>query len=104
MASHATTGLEDQDRLSFLPWTSVNRDEDRDLIEPIAIIGLSLKFPQDVTSLDKFWNLLLEQGNTATEFPSDRLSASGLHHPDPNRRGTVSPTLYLEKLSIEKLC
>lgn len=104
MGSHATTGLEDQDRLSFLPWTSVNRDEDRDLIEPIAIIGLSLKFPQDVTSLDKFWNLLLEQGNTATEFPSDRLSASGLYHPDPNRRGTVSPTLYPEKLSVEELC
>lgn len=61
-----------------------------DKLEPIAIVGLSLRFPQDATTVDSFWKLLLEQRCTVTPFPEDRLSVSGNYHPDPNRRDTVS--------------
>ncbi len=61
-----------------------------DRIEPIAIVGLSFEFPQDATSLDAFWELLMSKRNTATEFPKDRISLSAMYHPDRNRRGQVS--------------
>lgn len=60
-----------------------------DKLEPIAVVGLSLRFPQDATTVESFWKLLLEQRCTATPFPEDRLSISGNYHPDPNRRDTV---------------
>ena len=58
--------------------------------EPIAIVGLSLRFPGDATTVDSFWKILLEQRCTVTSFPEDRLSVSGNYHPDPSRRDTVS--------------
>lgn len=61
-----------------------------DKLEPIAVVGLSLRFPQDATTVDSFWKLLLEQRCAVTPFPEDRLSVSGNYHPDPNRRDTVS--------------
>lgn len=60
-----------------------------DNVEPIAIVGLSFEFPQDATSSDAFWELLLSKRNTATEFPKDRLNVSAMYHPDRNRRGQV---------------
>ena len=62
---------------------------DGDVVEPIAVVGLSFGFPQDAISSDAFWELLMEKRNTATEFPPDRLGAAGIYHPDQNRRGHV---------------
>ncbi len=64
--------------------------QDHDLVEPIAIVGFSLRFPQDATSVDSFWKMLMEGRCTATGFPEDRLSAAAIYHPDGTRRGTVS--------------
>lgn len=63
---------------------------DHDLIEPIAIVGVSFQLPQDANSADSFWKILMEQRSTARNFPKDRLSASANYHPDPSRRGAVS--------------
>lgn len=30
---------------------------ERDILDPIAIIGLSFKFPQDATSQESFWKI-----------------------------------------------
>lgn len=68
----------------FLP------SQDTDLIEPVAIVGFSFRLPQDASSTESFWKMLLEQKSTATDFPKDRLSSSASYHPDPNRRGTVN--------------
>lgn len=70
-----------------------------DLIEPVAVVGLSFKLPRDASSVDSFWNILMEQRSTATRFPKDRLSDSAVYHPDPNRRGAVS-TRKFEPLSM----
>ena len=61
-----------------------------DKFDPVAIVGLSFEFPQDITSSDAFWKLLMSKGNTATEFPKNRLAISAMYHPDRNRRGQVS--------------
>ena len=61
-----------------------------DKTEPIAIVGLSLRFPQEATTAANFWKLLLKAKCTVTPFPEDRLSVSGNYHPEPGRRDTVS--------------
>lgn len=49
--------------------------------EPIAVCGLSLKFPQDASSEKGFWTMLMEKRSAMTEFPADRLNVDAFHHP-----------------------
>ncbi|KAK7754992.1 Type I Iterative PKS [Diatrype stigma] len=48
--------------------------------EPIAVCGLSLKFPQDASSEKEFWAMLLEKRSAMTEFPAGRLNIDAFHH------------------------
>jgi hypothetical protein len=57
--------------------------------DPIAICGFSLKFPDDATSPDGFWEMLLEKRCASREFPSNRMNADGFYQPTP-RLNTVS--------------
>ncbi|UMP03509.1 NmvAII [Amycolatopsis sp. EV170708-02-1] len=57
--------------------------------EPIAIIGMSCRFPGGVRSPEDLWRLLADGVDAVAEFPEDRGWDTGaLHHPDPDRRGT----------------
>ena len=85
-SSRSSLGTLHEDLNRDLPTSS----KDGGLIEPVAIVGFSFKLPQDAISTDSFWELMMEKRSTATDFPKDRLSASAIYHPDPNRRGTVS--------------
>ncbi|KAF7953322.1 hypothetical protein EAE96_006533 [Botrytis aclada] len=62
---------------------------DQDLLEPIAIVGISLKYPQDATSPETFWNLIQEKRCTMTEWPSDRLNIDAFYHPDKKKNSTI---------------
>lgn len=66
-------------------------DEDlgRDVLEPIAVIGYSFKFPQDATTPKGFWDMLEHGRCASTEFPSDRINAKAFFHPDYSRRDAV---------------
>ncbi|MFI6099282.1 SDR family NAD(P)-dependent oxidoreductase [Lentzea sp. NPDC051213] len=56
--------------------------------EPIAVIGLSARFP-GAENADEFWNLLLDGTDLVTEVPADRWT--GFYDPDPAAAGaTVS--------------
>ena len=100
MAPHATdTFIENRDTTHSFTSRNALGDpdldlpsplEDGDLVEPIAVIGFSFKFPQEADSTDSFWKLLMEKRSTATEFPQDRLSVSAFYHPDASRGSTVS--------------
>lgn len=57
------------------------------LTEPMAIIGLATRFPQDATDTDALWKLLVEGRNAHTPFPEDRIGP-GHYHPDPEHGGT----------------
>ena len=59
-------------------------------LEPVAIIGFSLRFPQEATSAASFWNLLLQQRCTMTEWPKERLNVDAFYHLDKSRNDTVS--------------
>ncbi|WP_316173212.1 polyketide synthase, partial [Bradyrhizobium sp. SZCCHNRI2049] len=54
---------------------------ERQTQEPIAIIGLSGRYPQ-ARNLDEFWLNLREGKDCITEIPGDRWSLSELYHPD----------------------
>ena len=74
--------------------------QDQDKLEPIAVVGISFGFPQNATSSEAFWDILMKKGNTGTEFPPERLSTDQLYHPDPNRRGQVSFWSLIRRLTL----
>lgn len=65
-----------------------DQDEDKDLIEPIAICGLSFKFAQDATSTEAFWKMLVEKRSAMTDYPNDRLNIAGFF--DPTRQNALN--------------
>lgn len=49
--------------------------------EPIAIVGMSCRFPQ-ASTLQAFWNLLSEGKDTISEIPLERWNSSDYYDPD----------------------
>ena len=63
----------------------------QDTVEPIAVVGFSLKFPQDATSPEAFWRMIVEKRCAMTDIPADRLTMESFHGTDKNRNDTVIP-------------
>ncbi|MEV5162847.1 SDR family NAD(P)-dependent oxidoreductase, partial [Streptomyces sp. NPDC053728] len=60
--------------------------------DPIAIVGMSCRFPGEVNSPDDLWRLLLDDGDAITGFPDDR----GWH---ADRLNTREPEEGAERLA-----
>ena len=60
-----------------------------DKLEPIAVTGFSLKFPQDATSPEKFWQMMLHGRSAMTDVPKDRWNVDAFYHPNPDRQDCV---------------
>ncbi|MGW7605270.1 SDR family NAD(P)-dependent oxidoreductase, partial [Streptomyces antimycoticus] len=59
--------------------------------EPIAIVGMSCRFPGDVMSPEDLWRLLADGSDAIGPFPENRgWDTANLFHPDPDHRGTSS--------------
>ncbi|WP_442800066.1 SDR family NAD(P)-dependent oxidoreductase [Nocardia sp. NBC_01730] len=58
--------------------------------EPIAIVGMSCRFPGGVMSPDELWDLLVSGIDATGEYPSDRgWDLERLFDEDPDKPGTV---------------
>ena len=68
-------------------------------LAPIAIVGFSLKFPQEATSPESFWHMLAERRCAMTEWPKDRVNIDAFYHADSNRCDTVR--ILISKLIVE---
>ena len=57
--------------------------------EPLAITGLAFELPEEATSVQNFWRILLEQRCVMTEFPEDRVNIDAFYSADSTRPDTV---------------
>lgn len=56
--------------------------------EPLAIVGMSCRFPGGVSTPDELWNLVDEGRDAITGFPTDRgWDLEDIYDPDPSRIG-----------------
>lgn len=59
-------------------------------LPPLAVIGMSFRFPQDATDASLFWNMLLEKRCASTEVPPDRFDVNSHYHPDKDQLESTS--------------
>jgi acyl transferase domain-containing protein/aryl carrier-like protein len=58
--------------------------------EPIAIVGMSCRFPGGANSPEAFWQLLRDGVDTISEVPPERWDTDKYYNPDSNIPGTIS--------------
>ncbi|MBB5101295.1 pimaricinolide synthase PimS1 [Streptomyces spectabilis] len=65
------------------------REAEEREVEPIAIVGMSCRFPGGVRSPEDLWRLLVDGGDAVSAFPTDRgWDLESLFDDDPDRQGT----------------
>ncbi|KAJ5382317.1 hypothetical protein N7517_000228 [Penicillium concentricum] len=57
---------------------------------PIAIIGMSCKFPGDVTTPEKLWQVCADGRNTLSQTKEARFNLEGFYHPQGDKIGSTN--------------
>ncbi|MEU4254035.1 SDR family NAD(P)-dependent oxidoreductase [Amycolatopsis sp. NPDC026612] len=86
---HALTGYLISELLDSGPVTTVPARTTAGADEPIAIVGMSCRYPGGVASPEDLWRLVSEGVDAISDFPADRgWDTAALYHPDPAHPGT----------------
>jgi hypothetical protein len=62
-------------------------------MEPIAIIGLALRFSGDAVSEEGFWKVMIEKRCTKTEWPQSRINVDAFHDKSNPSKSAVRPNV-----------
>ena len=76
---------------AVVPATGMARK--RELLEPIAIVGMAFRFPGGIADSERFWQILREGQDVVTEVDASRWATDWLQHPkrvEPGRSITFS--------------
>ncbi|KAB5580657.1 putative polyketide synthase [Coniochaeta sp. 2T2.1] len=57
---------------------------------PIAIVGMSCRFPGDATNPSNLWEMLCNRRSAWSPIPKDKFTAEAFYHPDPDRNGAIN--------------
>lgn len=77
---------------------SADRKLLEDDIAPVAIIGMSCRFPGDATTPERLWEMCANAREAWSEWPADRFNQDAFLHPNPERGGTVSTVDYCPEI------
>jgi acyl transferase domain-containing protein len=73
---------------------------ERQRSEPIAIVGMSCRFPGGANDPESFWRLLCDRVDVVRLTPPDRWDADAFYDPDPAAPGKMNSRFggYLERI------
>ncbi|KAM0794237.1 reducing type I polyketide synthase [Usnea florida] len=80
---------EDESKSSNATNNGYYESSDKDILESLAVVGLSLRFPQDATSPESLWKMLMEGRCAMGEVPEDRWKLASFYHPDGERKDCI---------------
>lgn len=61
-----------------------------DMTDPIAIVGMSCRFPGDADNVESLWKMCVESRDAWSTVPETRFNLNGYYHPDSNRPGATN--------------
>lgn len=79
---HAANGFSDESPAHF------TSEMDGFEVDPVVVCGFSMRFPQEASSPERLWDMMMEKRCAMTEFPPERLNLKGFYD-KTNRLNTV---------------
>lgn len=73
-----------------------------DLNVPIAVIGMSCRFPGDVRNPEDLWQLCANGRSRYSEIPLSRFNRDSVYHPNPEKVDSVRIDQYFVSLKSHK--
>lgn len=70
------------------------------IVDPIAVVGMSCRFPGEAVDISQFWELLNKARDAWSEIPKERFNRTSFWDPDSSLNGTVTSTPSQHGLSV----